>query len=283
MDNASRFPTAESKRRLTELAAKPVLASLPDVSADLLRERPAAGRVGYRFDPPENSTRGSRLGEVGASQVPLRQELGYLPQTTRTRQPHVFERGRTADRQARFPRRESPILPRSNPFALPQRRMFDSIAPVLRFLTLFALFTAAATWFQVVRERNKAMNMPAEPDATTAHDAGTPAGKTVDRPTKMPTAVGPVGATPEAATRAGRVREKDDFASLRGDILPVTPTVDEATETMPSLADAKGGALPRVQTTEAPKAEVASEPASAETSTPEVASLPGFFIEIPSR
>ena len=172
MDNASRFPTAESKRRLTELAAKPVLARLPDVSAELLRQRPAAGRVGYRFDPPENSARGSRIGEADASRVPLKHELIYSPQTTRTRQPHVFERGRTADRQARLPRRESPILPRSNPFALPRRRMFDSIAPVLRFLTLFALFTAAATWFQVARERNEAMNMPSEPDATTAQDPG---------------------------------------------------------------------------------------------------------------
>jgi hypothetical protein len=260
-----------------------VLARLPDVSAELLRERPAAGRVGYRFDPPESAERGSRTGEADVSRVPLRQALIYSPQATRPSQPHVFERGRTADRAVRFPRRKSPILPRSNPFALPRQRMFDSIAPVLRFLTLFALFTVAATWFQVARERNQATSKPAEPGTTTAQEPAAPAAKTADRPAKAPTSAGPVSTTPEAGTRVGRVRENEDFASLRGDILPVIPMQGGASETMPSLAGANGGALPRLQTTEVEKAEVAIDPAGTETSTPEVASLPGFFIEIPSR
>lgn len=284
VDKSSRNSTSDSKRRSPELAAKPVLARLPDVSAELLRQRPAAGRVGYRFDPPEAPEQ--------ASSVPLRNELVYAPQTTRQMQPHVFERGRTTERQARSRHRESPVLPRTNPFALPRRRMVDSFAPVLRFLTLVALFTAAATWIQVIRQNNSAAHQPAEPRGTTAQERSEPAGKTAERPnSKMPTAVGPVNGTPEAGTRVGRVRETNDFAALRGDILPVAPAADEINFTLPSLVGANGSELPRVQTTEAPAVEIAlggptgsgDAPARLEGESPEVATLPGFIIEKPSR
>lgn len=297
MENAFRTPKSDATQRSHVLTARPVLARLPDVSAELLRQRPAAGRVGYRFDPPEASEQ--------ASSGPLRNELVYAPQSTRPMQPHVFERGRTTERQARLRHRESPVLPRTNPFALPRRQMFDSIAPVLRFLTLVALFTAAATWIQVVRQNSKSADQPTEPRGTTAQERSAPTGKTAERPTKMPTAVGPVNGTPEAGTRVGRVRATNDFAALRGDILPVTPAADEIGFTLPSLGGANGGELPRVQTTEAPAVEIAlggktgggtfdvlspadaparsDAAAQSEGELPEVASLPGFIIEKPSR
>ena len=91
--------------------------------------------------------------------------------------------------------------------------------------------------------------------------------------------------------RVGRARVSNDFATLRGDILPVLPPAAELGGPAPSLASANGNALPRVQTTEAPGTEVARGPAMlgsdlpahAEGETPEVASLPGFIIEKPSR
>jgi len=197
-------------------------------------------------------------------------------------QPHVFERGRTNERRARSTHRRSPVLPRSNPFDLPRRRMFDSIAPVLRFLTLFALITAVATWVQVARQNSKAARQPADSPSATAQEQSAPVGKTAERPSKMPTAIGPVTTTPEAGTRVGRVRDNNDFAILRGDILPYAPAGDKASPSLPALAGANGVALPRVQTTEPPRAEVA-ESESADESRPEVARLPGFTVELPSR
>jgi hypothetical protein len=75
-----------------------------------------------------------------------------------------------------------------------------------------------------------------------------------------------VGTTPESATRVGRVREKDDFATLRGDIMPVEPAIGNIGCSSPKLI---GPGLPHLQTT---------EPAEAE-----VARVPGFSINIPSR
>ena len=311
MENTPRTPKADTKRRLIETGAKPVLARLPDVSSELLRLRPGKGsggnQVGYRFDPAQTSDRGARAAD--GSQPPqsttLKSELVYAPQSPR---PHVFERSRTAERSARLPRRESPVLPRSNPFSIPRRGLLDSLTPALRFMTLVVLFAAAGTWFQLSGTRNQPA-LENETPKTTADQPASPAPKSTERPAHLPTALGPVGTTPEAKTRVGRSRSSNDFATLRGDIMPIVPSTpheslnDVATPTFPSLVGAGGGELPRVQTVELPKAGgVAGSgeggnsgggnvgggdaPARSDgvTRPQEVATrVPGFIIAVPSR
>ena len=137
-------------------------------------------------------------------------------------------------------RRESPVLPHTNPFANPRPGLLDTIAPFLRFATLVALFTAAGLWYQVAGLRNKTAKAVDAP-GTTAQEPTNPATKTAERPSGSSTSAGPAGTTPEPNTRIGRTRDNDDYAKLRGDILPVpaTPT-DEVHPAIPGLANANG-------------------------------------------
>ena len=286
MDNASHTPETDAKRRQGEQSARPVLAQLPDVSAELQQQRAAskpAGNVGYRFDPPQTSDRGvTRATTERATKYPtLKSQLVYSPHGPQAQRPHVFARG-TADRRTNYPRRESAVLPRSNPFAIPRRSLADSIAPVVRFLTLVALFTAAGTWIQIVKLRNAENARLAEPPATTAHEPGEPAAKTADRFAEPPSASGPTGTTPESNTRMGRARENDDFAKLRGDILPIAPVAVATESAFPDLTNANGTTLPRVRTTEPANSEIESEAATS-AAPPEVARIPGFSVRTPSR
>ena len=195
MDKTPRFPATDTERRLA-LAARPVLARLPDVTADLPIQRPAtqpsAGKVGYRFDPPQNADFGSRTAtpeHVAEVRTPKLRPPN-TSQKNRPPQPHVFDRGRSADRQARSPRRESPILPRSNPFALPRRRLVDSFTPVLRFLTLVALFTAAGTWVQVVGRHSRPESESMEPPKTASQPPMSSPGRSI--PPAQPTCSGSI-------------------------------------------------------------------------------------------
>lgn len=275
-----------------------MLARLPDVTADLPAQRSAkqssAGKVGYRFDPPQKADHGSRTA-VPEQPSEIRNpklELPNTPQNSRPPQPHVFERGRIAERQPRLPRRESPILPQSNPFAIPRRRLVDSVTPVLRFLTLVALFTAAGTWVQVVGRHSRPESESIEPPKTASQGpTNSSTTKTVDRPAESPTAAGPVGTTPESGTRVGRVRENDDFAAVQKETDVAKRSVDAPVFATLDLVGANGGPLPHVQTTEPAVTGVGDDPArfgdparDAEAArAPEIARLPGFIIEIPSR
>jgi hypothetical protein len=290
----------DSKRRSGELAARPVLARLPDVSAEvqmLRTEQKTASGVGYRIDPPQGTERGPRatLADRSAQFPTLKSELIYSPRPSRAHQPHIFERSRRDLQQSRGARRDSPILPRENPFAIPRRGILDSLAPFLRFAMLVALFTAAGTWIQLSRFQTAPATKPVEQRGgqallapQTPHDhrrddtPTIPDAKTAERPAGSPTSAGPVRATPESNTRVGRAREEHDFAELRGEILPAPPSNDELNFAMPELGSASGE-LPRVHTTEPPAAEVANEPARSEevTRAPEVARIPGFTIDNP--
>jgi hypothetical protein len=143
---------------------------------------------------------------------------------------------------------------------------------MIRFLTLFALFTAAGTWLQMVKFRGEPPTILAEPLTTSAQDPATPATKTAERPV-APTSAGPLSTTPIPNIRAGQARQNHDFAKLDSNPVPA-----------PALAGADGGTLPRVQTSEVPNAGAEIDPASEEeTRSPEVARLPGFIIDLPSR
>jgi hypothetical protein len=266
VDNAPRF--------------QPVLARLPDVSAELQLQRSekkaGSGGVGYRIDPPQ--TKDSRptaaSSEHRAQFTTLKSELIYAPTTSRPHPPHVFGRRRSAPRPKPVARRESPILPRSNPFAIPSKRLIDSIAPVIQFLLLVALFTAACTWVQVAKVGRTGATKPNQPPTTTAQEPAVPAAKTAERAAAAPTSAGPVGSTPEPNTRVGRARENHDFARLRGDILPVPESTGQlGTATTDALATSS---VPRVQLTELQKAGPGDNPARKEDSSraPEIATLP---------
>jgi hypothetical protein len=288
VDNASRFPAAGSKRRLLEAGTVPVLAQLPDVSSELPAARTlkktTAQEVGYRFDPPQMAERGSsNSANDRASQFrTLKSELVYAPGNTRSLRPHVFDKARVSQRRRPAPRRESPILPRSNSFAIPRRGLLDSIAPVFRFAMLVALFTAAGTWVQVAFVKNQATPEQLETAKASVQRPAAGAGKTVNRPTQAPTALGPVGTTPESGTRVGRVREKDDFATLRGDIMPVEPATGNIGSSSPELI---GPGLPHLQTTEPPQVVLGDHAGQQDDPDrpAEVARVPGFSIKIPSR
>ena len=114
-----------------------------------------------------------------------------------------------------------------------------------------------------------------------AHRPGaSAAGKTVNGPTQAPTAIGPIRATPESGTRVGRIRVQDDFATLRGDIMPVEPEMVGTSS--PVLV---GPGLPHIQITEPPKVVLGEDAAhAAELERPaEVARVPGFNLQLPSR
>ncbi len=127
--------------------------------------------------------------------------------------------------------------------------------PVLRFATLVALFAAAGTWIQHGRFSSQPANESVNSPTTAAEPAAANA-KTADQPVQAPTAVGPAGTTPKPAARVGRVRQNDDFATLRGDVLRIGVGDDPA------------------------RSGEAAQPAQ----PPEVArGVPGFRIQTPSR
>ncbi len=272
------------------MAAKPVLARLPDVSAEVELQRTtkklAAGGVDYRFDPPQAADRQAPGAEAERyPQSPtLKSELIFSPHASRTHQPHVFERSRPAERRMRTPRHASPVLPASNPFAIPRTRLIDTLSPLIRFVTLFALFTAAGTWAQVTGLFGTPARRPAEAPTTTAQEPVNPAAKTADRAGSPPSSAGPARTTPESNTRVGRVRDNDDYAKLRGDIVPDTISASELGVGSPILFGAAGNALPRVQTTELPQdgGEGDTDRNHCTTNSPAVAQAPGTSIDTPS-
>jgi len=286
VDKASRTAESGSKRRLLEAGSVPVLAKLPDVASELPTARtgnkPATHDVGYRFDPPELADRGwaNDAHDRAAQFRTLKSELVYSPGTVRSLRPHVFDKTRASQRRRPMPRRDSPILPHANSFAIPRRGLLDSIGPVFRFAVLVAIFTAAGTWIRLSLFKSQGAGEGIEAAQISSQKAASGTSKTVNRPTQAPTASGPVGTTPESGTRVGRVRENDDFATLRGDILPVAPeTVGSA---LPELI---GPGLPRVQITEAPKVVIGdnSRDQDSPAAPAEVASVPGFSPKLPSR
>jgi hypothetical protein len=250
VENDFRYSATDLRHSSKLLTAKAVLARLPDVTAETELQRvvakTSAGGVGYRFDPPQNSRLScTSNSEPRSRAATLRSELVYVPVNRRLHQPHVFARERSA---SRGPRQESPILPRSNPFENPQRRLVDSVAPAMKFITLVVLFAAAGTWIQLLVHHDPPAAIEIQPPSTTVEDRVAPTTKTAERPLGGATSSGPIGAIPEANRHMGRVREDHGFARLRGDILSV-PGV-QALEVAATQSGDHGSALPRLQIAE---------------------------------
>jgi hypothetical protein len=286
MNSASRSSTTDDNRQLAGAACWPVLARLPDVSIDSSTVRPTKqarpGAIEYRFDPPQLTD--SALKTSTSSQTAIRNPRSAIP-----RQPHVFERGRTVGQRG-IPRRESPILPRSNPFSIPRKRLIDSVAPAIRFLTMVALFTAAGIWIQMMGRRTSLPDRPTETPRTADQPAVAPANNPLDHHlTPAPTAAGPIESSPKTGARVGRA-DGDDFANRERPAVAM-PLAIRPTSTPPHFLVSSGGPWPRVQTTDPKPAGVGDAPAHDEISeqnresddSPTVAQRPGFLIEIPTR
>jgi hypothetical protein len=271
-------PTPESRRRFGE-AKHPVLARLPDVSVQPStphcedRSADPVEYVDYRFDAP-----------AGAEDqtAPVR----------RMTRPHSFERA-SYDAHPRSPRRASYIQPDSDPFSLPTTSLYDRLAPVARFLVLFALFTAAGTAFLMrggFANRSNSSTQTSQPPApapSTHQRVLEPAAEEFDSSdlgstTKKPTANGPSGTAISPAV--------DDLFAERDENPSTTAEQSERTTPGRSLVEAVVSPLPRVQTTDSQPVEVAvkdakGEPAEVEEppAPPVIARLPGIILEVPAR
>ena len=248
------FPRPEHGSLETIAGKWPVVARLPDVSDDAPSRSQSTRKSAntahdYRFDPPQARS--------------LR---------------HTHD----GDHAPRANRRQSPILPRSDPFAIRGASMMERLGPVVRFVLLVALFTAAGVILLAggknaqpsAREKSSA-------EATVTRQKLEPAAMVVDASTSAATAAGPT-------TIADSLVDRDSADSPDTDELNAPtnkPTPDDAQvqrgasedamspypETgWPQAAFPEGGhsALPQVQTTDAPGA---------------IAHLPGFITEIPPR
>ena len=263
--------------------ASPVLARLPDVSAELPATKstaqPAAHKPGYRFDPPMPSTRAARPAEDEQTKPfrTLKSELVYAPHSTRPLHPHVFEKSWMKPIKSRLQqRRESPILPRSNPFAIPRRSMLETLSPFLHFLTMAALFTAAGTWIQL--NRHDKQREPAKAPETAIERSDAAPTKTVDRPINAPTAIGPVSSAPETGRRAGHQRPVENYATLSVEIRTVGAA--ELT-TVPAPASSGAYSANGALSSQMPSFETPAGPEIRRA--PEVASRPYYPNQIPSR
>jgi hypothetical protein len=287
MSSASRSWTTDESRHHGGAARWPVLARLPDVSIDLpaggATTQPASRANEYRFDPPQLS--GSTL--TASASGPSTTLRSARP--TASSPPHAFDRGRPLGQRG-IPRRESPILPRSNPFSTQRTRLTDSVAPAVRFLTLVALFTAAGIWIQTMSRHASSPSRSAEMLKTAEQPAVAPNSSPIEhRSTSAPTSAGPLDSSPQTGARIGRAGEAD-FSSC-GPTPVAIPLVGRPTASPPHFLVLSDERLPRVRTTDPQPAggedNTARDQASAQNSQsdepPTVAQRPGFLIEIPTR
>ena len=191
----------------------PVLAQLPDVSDRPERDSrttrtAAAGFVNYRFDPAE--TAGPRAARdtnqaceavaKSASEIdPIRAAIALA-------------------------RRQSSILPDSNPFEIPDRRTHEAWGPLARFLLLVALVSCAGTALLMYR------NAPIETETPPAPVVHRTTDRTVASAAGSHTAAGPASNWKPTAADASIAHrnERDESIAVSSDDLPKVRTSDQA-------------------------------------------------------
>jgi len=285
--NESRHPASDTNQPGVT-TRWPVLARLSDASTELPAPRPAKqgspGGANYRFDPPQAAKSAPQPITQPSAIRGSTKLTGASRKSAVATSPHVFERRSLADRSGRPKPGQSPILPHSNPFSNPRPRLIDSITPVIRFLTMVALFTALATWVQMSGRHAKPAAATTTPPATAAKPTLAPVKNAINRATPPPTAVGPIESHPESGARVGRAKG-DDFAA-RDHSPPLTFAAGPPSATPPHFLIA-GRNLPHVQTSDpTPGVEKGAGPSNSESrreadDDPSVAR--GFLIEIPTR
>ncbi|HVT27245.1 MAG TPA: hypothetical protein VHE81_04435 [Lacipirellulaceae bacterium] len=286
MTNATRSSNTDANRELAGAAAWPVLARLPELSDDpsagQQTRQSTSGALAYRFDPPQLS--GAALNASASDLATVR-----VPQSNFPRQPHAFDRRRSPATRG-LPRRESSILPRNNPFSMPRTRLADSVAPVIRFLTLVALFTAAGIWIQMMGRHMSPPKDPMEMPRTAQEPAMPPVSMGLDQhAAPAPTSAGPLDSSRKTGARVGRAGS-DDFSTVEQSLM-AAPLATGPTNMPPHFLVISGNQLPRVQTTDPKPARVEGDMARDQVSElksdsdepPAVAQRPGFLSEIPTR
>src|SRR5262245_21841348 len=218
MSNLPHGSSSDQNRQLAETSRWPVLARLPHVTTDPLAKRPGmettSGVTKYRIDPPQ----------VGDSATPAPTTTGPAsrnPSAGMRRQPHAFDRTRVSGSRT-SPGRESPILPRSNPFAIPRPRLIDSLAPAVRFLTMFFLFTAAGLWLQMLGRPEVTPTQTIDLPTTATQPALAPPKNADAHTLPPPTATGPLEAKPQQPQAGARLGQAggNDFAKLEQKVVP---------------------------------------------------------------
>jgi hypothetical protein len=239
----------------------PVLARLPEIeehntARSLATDGPRKARSSeYRFDPPQlrpYHTAGWRENERKSSSV------------------------------------SSPILPSSDPFAIPSSSLHEAVAPVIRFLILVALFTMAGTMILMMGKEKSTDAKPAEPLTANVEQSLEPAGIVTQTPIVAEPAVSISKATGPTASTSGLSDQtvsdawpadselersgKSDKDSLErhaaSDDLEFPPWPEATSANFPPTA------LPQSHTASLPKVQTAEPPIS-------VAHLPGH-LELPS-
>ncbi len=299
MNSAPVSPTPR-RRAYSTAGDCPLLARLPEIPDHRTAEpRPstrllATTNTQYRVDTPsidnpisQSLDSDSQYERQASAARPLSDEL-----SNRVPQPHVLQRTWRVDQASPAARKRTQILPRSNPFAIPSSSLDDALAPLARFVMMFVLFTIAGTTILVAGKANHS-----EPEINPSAAATTgplleptttiePVQPAVERPVAASTATGPIGeASVEPWDETDTLPTFPDMfgapsdASLGGEDTsgkqitsdqPVEESSPAATalEFLTSPLTGAGRALPRVQTSEPPKA---------------VAHLRGYILESPSR
>jgi hypothetical protein len=250
-----------------------VLLRLPDVTQQLpagarRSDHSPSGTFDYRFDPPQAAGVGGGGSPRQASAENARTRISA---SVSTRQPHVVERPTKTEPRRSATRRVSPILPQSDPFSTPSRSLSDSLAPLIRFLTLVALFAAAATWVQMLARRDaqmKSTRPPAEPTVQSAKNLPQSASPA---PAANTTAAGPPNASHPSKVVTGT------SSSASGPADTFFQVVSEGTPPA-AAATAHDQPLPQIRTTTSPT----NAAGAASARPPAIARLPGI-IEAPRR
>jgi hypothetical protein len=264
--------TTEPPRRGDGRELVPVLAQLLDVSEQLSRvaspskrAAAAAGFVSYRFDPPQRTDSAASGSTARLAKSPSRERSA----TTSPAEPHIL--GRSSDRSRRD---DSPILPRSNPFAIPSVSLLDAMAPAIRFLLLFALFTAAGTWIMSNRRQAEPVRDISEPTTTAAQPAlDLPILKPsepIEPPAAGPTAAGPLG---DKAPRTGWRDRQSKQLPKKNSHSAVGPT------SAPPVTDANWQLVPQVQASDPPQPTATDDVSG----PPALARIAGYILAAPAQ
>ena len=200
MDERRSDPRLGRTTDIAPVAGLPVLARIPEISPKSLsaasRSYTASHAQDIRFDPPQPRNQRPRHRAVAD---PMRRSDISPPRTATAAEAHK-----------EFPRSapiQSKVLPTGNPFEIPQAKLQDRFAPVVQFLLLSVLFTAAGT--SILMIGRKSGGQAVESSATNLDSAiavptavtQSPVVEPTAVPETAPTAVGP--ANDVSRTRPG--------------------------------------------------------------------------------
>jgi hypothetical protein len=232
VDSTSQTSIREADQHGGTIGHWPLLARLPDVSEALpvterLIQAPSVEPFGYRIDPPQ---------AAGARHHAIRATVAGAASP-----PHSLPHRPRMERRPRPLRQTSPVLPQSNPFTIPRPSLLDTIAPVVRFVTLVALFAAAGTWFQLVARRNAPASKPDVPTKTSVRQPIQATEAPREKSASQSTAAGPLGATARRAITNNQAGYPTAVANS---------TSTKVVAAQAELAADSGVTLPRLRTAE---------------------------------